>query len=183
MTKKNTRTISVDGDIYEMNMIQITTDQFKVLTEGKGRDSDVWYELEEELMSDALINGFTYSEDGPNFSIFVDGNEQPGIKNIPVDANVEGSKSSPITQLDTKENIYYLIVEKYSKRARFHLEIEDEFNPANLRLIVDNQELPDGSIQSVVSPYYDDLEFEFDESWPGCEELYILTSENERYIL
>jgi len=177
------QTIVVEGDLYEMNMVQITENQFKVLTAGVGRDADFWEELEEELMSDALISGFTYSEEGPNFRVYVNGQEYPDINDISVSTYVEGQENVLGSQAKQMEKTYHLIVEKFSKRAQIHLEIEGEFYSEKLGVAVDTQELPDGSIQSVLSPYYMDLDFEFDESWTGCEEIYILTSESERYVL
>lgn len=79
MKSNKTHTIFIRGTVEDLNLIQITENQFKILN--KDEYDDIRYELEEkleeELMSDSLINGFSYSEDGPDFDIYLDDNEEP----------------------------------------------------------------------------------------------------------
>ena len=172
MTRNRTQTISVEGDLYEMNMVQITEDQFKELTEGAGRESNFWNALEEELLGDALINGFTYSEDGPNFRIYVDDQEYLGVIDIPISDSVQGQDNPSRSQARPSDKTYHLVVEKFAMKAR-------------LEVVVDNQEFPDGSIQSVLSLFYgaQDFDFSFEKSWAGCDEIYIITSDGEKCFI
>ena len=185
MTRNRTQTISVEGDLYEMNMVQITEDQFKELTEGAGRESNFWNTLEEELLGDSLINGFTYSEDGPNFRVYVDDQEYPGVIDIPVSDSVQGQDSPPRSQAKPSDKTYHLVVEKFAMKAQLQLDIKEEFDPARLEVVVDNQEFPDGSIQSVLSLFYgaQDFDFSFEKSWTGCDEIYIITSDGEKCFI
>lgn len=156
--------ITINGNTYEMNMVEITEEQFNILNE-EGCESETWRELEEELMGDSLINGLTFSSDGANFSIYVNG-EPLDISRVHVIYPTRVIDS----QVDATEKTYQVVTEKYSKNARFHLEIHGEFNPKDLVFTLDRQALPDGSIQSVINPYYADQDFVFDESWSGNEE-------------
>ena len=185
MTRNRTQTISVEGDLYEMNMVQITEDQFKELTEGAGRESNFWNALEEELLGDALINGFTYSEDGPNFRIYVDDQEYLGVIDIPISDSVQGQDNPSRSQARPSDKTYHLVVEKFAMKAQLQLDTKEEFDPARLEVVVDNQEFPDGSIQSVLSLFYgaQDFDFSFEKSWAGCDEIYIITSDGERCFI
>ena len=182
--KKIKHTIFIHGSVEELNMIQITENQFKILN--KDEDDDIRYELkqklEEELMSESLINGFSYSEDGPGFHIYLDDNEEPiETGGILIDASPEGIEYSVGIKTKPKKKTYWMIGDSYSRKARFYLKINDEFNLEKLTLSFDYCRLPDGSVRSVVIPYYDDQYFDIDGSYMSDKDIYILTSKGERF--
>ena len=129
--KKIKHTIFIHGSVEELNMIQITENQFKILN--KDEDDDIRYELkqklEEELMSESLINGFSYSEDGPGFHIYLDDNEEPiETGGILIDASPEGIEYSVGIKTKPKKKTYWMIGDSYSSKAGFYLKINGEFN-------------------------------------------------------
>lgn len=174
--------ITINGNTYEMNMVEISEEQFNILNE-EGCESETWRELEEELMGDSLINGFTYSDNGPHFSVYVKNKRLEDFSKVLVSGYREGYENSASTQIKPTEKTYHLVYEKYCKKARFHLELSGKFNPANLELSFEYQNLPDGGKRSVVWLSHAPLDFEFIESWTDSEEIYILTSDGERFDL
>ena len=180
MKKNKTHTIFIRGTVEELNMIQITENQFKILN--KDEDDDIRYELEEELMGDSLINGFSYSEDGPDFDIYLDDNEEPiETGGILIDTSPEGIEYSVCIKTKPKKKTYWMIGDSYSRKAGFYLKINGEFNLEKLTLGFDYCRLPDGSVRSVVTPYYDGQYFDIDGSYMSNKDIYILTSEGERF--
>ena len=162
-------------------MLQITENQFKILNKDED-DNDIRYELEEELMGDSLINGFSYSEDGPDFDIYLDDNEEPiETGGILIDTSPEGIEYSVGIKTKPKKKTYWMIGDSYSRKAEFYLKINDEFNLEKLTLSFDYCRLPDGSVRSVVTPHYDHQCFDIDGSYMSDNDIYILTSEGERF--
>ena len=162
-------------------MLQITENQFKILNKDED-DNDIRYELEEELMGDSLINGFSYSEDGPDFDIYLDDNEEPiETGGILIDTSPEGIEYSVGIKTKPKKKTYWMIGDSYSSNAEFYLKINGEFNLEKLTLSFDYCRLPDGSVRSVVTPHYDHQCFDIDGSYMSDNDIYILTSEGERF--
>ena len=181
MKKNKTHTIFIRGTVEELNMLQITENQFKILNKDED-DNDIRYELEEELMGDSLINGFSYSEDGPDFDIYLDDNEEPiETGGILIDTSPEGIEYSVCIKTKPKKKTYWMIGDSYSSNAEFYLKINGEFNLEKLTLSFDYCRLPDGSVRSVVTPHYDHQCFDIDGSYMSDNDIYILTSEGERF--
>ena len=181
MKKNKTHTIFIRGTVEELNMLQITENQFKILNKDED-DNDIRYELEEELMGDSLINGFSYSEDGPDFDIYLDDNEEPiETGGILIDTSPEGIEYSVGIKTKPKKKTYWMIGDSYSSNAEFYLKINGEFNLEKLTLSFDYCRLPDGSVRSVVTPHYDNQHFDIDGSYMSDNDIYILTSEGERF--
>lgn len=184
MKSNKTHTIFIRGTVEDLNLIQITENQFKILN--KDEYDDIRYELEEkleeELMSDSLINGFSYSEDGPDFDIYLDDNEEPiETGGILIDTSPEGIEYSVSIKTKPKKKTYWMIRDSYSRKAGFYLKINGEFNLEKLTLSFDYCRLPDGSVRSVVTPEYDNQYFDIDGSYMSDNDIYTFTSEGERF--
>ena len=100
---------------------------------------------------------------------------------ILIDTSPEGIEYSVGIKTKPKKKTYWMIGDSYSRKAEFYLKINDEFNLEKLTLSFDYCRLPDGSVRSVVIPYYDDQYFDIDGSYMSDNDIYILTSEGERF--
>ena len=206
-------TITVQGDLYEMNFFEIGMEEFLILTgritedeevdlddddlrthqltlprrfDDEVRDTESWSELiDNRLMGDSLINGFSYDESGPHLDIEVDGEDltETEVLNLPVPNFEEATRSRVVTsKVKPEDDTYTLFIESWNKGS-YTLEMEDEYDPTKLGLSIENQTLPDGSIRSVVNPTYDGEDFEFDGSENKGYDIYIETPDGERHEL
>ena len=206
-------TITVRGDLYEMNFFEIGIEEFLILTgritedeevdlddddllthqltlprrfDDEVRDTESWSELiDNRLMGDSLINGFSYDESGPRLYIEVDGEDltETEVLNLPVPNFEAAARSRVVTsKVKPEDDTYTLFYESWNKGS-FTLEMEDEYDPTKLGLSIENQILPDGSIRSVVNPTYDGEDFEFDGSENKGYDIYIETPDGERHGL
>jgi hypothetical protein len=206
-------TITVRGDLYEINFFEIGLKEFLILTgritedeevdwddedlrthqltlprryEDEVRNTEFWGELvEDNLMGSPLISGFTYDESGPNLDIEVDGEDLTAteVLNLPVPNFEKAALSRVVTsKLKPEDDTYTLFIESWD-RGSFTLEMEAEYDPSKLSLYIENQILPDGSIESVVNPSYEGGDFEFDGSDNRGHDIYIVTPDGERHEL
>lgn len=205
-------TITVQGDLYEMNFFEIGMDEFLILTgritedeeagreayrrthqltlprrfDDEVRNTELWSELvEDKLIGDSRINGFSYDESGPRLYIEVDGEDLTAkeVLNLPVH-NFEAAALSRIvtSKLKPEDETYTLFFESWNKGS-YTLEMDEEYYPSKLGLSIENQTLPDGSIRSVVNPTYAGEDFEFNGSDNKCYGIYIETPDGERHKL
>ena len=192
MTKVKPTDIFISGDMYECMYLTITESQFNELASiGKDEneeglvldDSEAWCELEDEIMGDSVINGFTFNDSYANFIVTVGSEEQPALignfirSNAPLFSNA--SVKSPITQPKS----FYLILEKWSKRGVKSVTIQSAFDRDSLSLSVDDCVLPTGEQRLVADLCYGYDDFEFSWSQTSNEELYVYCSDGVRIDL
>lgn len=202
-------TITVRGYIYEMNFFEIGIEEFLILTgritedeevdlddedlltlprryEDEVRNTKLWDELvENNLLVDNRINGFTYDESGPKLDIEVDGEDLTAteVLNLPVHNFELAALSRVVTsKVKPEDDTYNIFIESWD-RGSYTLEMEAEYDPSKLSLYIENQILPDGSIESVVNPSYEGGDFEFDGSDNRGYDIYIVTPDGERHEL
>jgi hypothetical protein len=124
-------------------------------------------------------------ESGPNLDIEVDGEDFTAteVLNLPVPNFEKAALSRVVTsKLKPEDDTYTLFIESWD-RGSFTLEMEAEYDPSKLSLYIENQILPDGSIESVVNPSYEGGDFEFDGSDNRGHDIYIVTPDGERHEL
>jgi hypothetical protein len=206
-------TITVRGDLYEINFFEIGLKEFLILTgritedeevdwddedlrthqltlprryEDEVRNTEFWGELvEDNLMGSPLISGFTYDESGPNLDIEVDGEDLTAteVLNLPVPNFEKAALSRVVTsKVKPEDDTYNLFIESWD-RGSYTLEMEAEYDPSKLSLYIENQILPDGSIESVANPSYEGGDFEFDGSDNRGYDIYIVTPDGELHEL
>ena len=207
-------TITVQGDLYEMNFFEIGMEEFLILTgritedeevdwddedlrthqltlprkfSGEVRNTKLWDELvENNLLGDNRINGFSYDESGPDLYIDVDGEDLTAteVLNLPVHNFELAALSRVVTsKLKPEDDTYTIFFESWG-RGSCTLEMEEEYDPSKLSLYIRNETFPDGSIQSVVNPGYDgEYEFEDDGGENNGYDIYIVTPDGERHEL
>ena len=211
-------TITVRGDLYEINFFEIGIGDFLILTgritedyddgeevdldgddllthqltlprkfSGEVRNTKLWDELvENNLLGDNRINGFSYDESGPDLYIDVDGEDLTAteVLNLPVHNFELAALSRVVTsKLKPEDDTYTIFFESWG-RGSCTLEMEEEYDPSKLSLYIRNETFPDGSIQSVVNPGYDgEYEFEDDGGENNGYDIYIVTPDGERHEL
>jgi hypothetical protein len=154
--------------------------------EDEVRNTKLWDELvENNLLVDNRINGFTYDESGPKLDIEVDGEDLTAteVLNLPVHNFELAALSRVVTsKVKPEDDTYNIFIESWD-RGSYTLEMEAEYDPSKLSLYIENQILPDGSIESVVNPSYEGGDFEFDGSDNRGYDIYIVTPDGERHEL
>lgn len=192
MTKVKPTDIFISGDMYECMYLTITESQFNELaTIGKDEneeglvldDSEAWSELEDDIMGDSVINGFTFNNSYANFIVTVGSEEQPALIGNFIRSNAPLFSNAGVKSLTTQPKSFYLILEKWSKRGVKSVTIESAFDQDSLSLSVDDCVLPTGEQRLVADLSYGNDDFEFSWSQTSNEELYVYCSDGVRIDL
>jgi hypothetical protein len=150
--------------------------------EDEVRNTKLWDELvENNLLVDNRINGFTYDESGPKLDIEVDGEDLTAteVLNLPVHNFELAALSRVVTsKVKPEDDTYNIFFESWDKGSST-LEVEEEYDPIKLSLYIENESLPDGSIESVVNSDYDGVDFEFNDSENKGFNIYIVTPDGQ----
>jgi hypothetical protein len=171
------KTISISGSMYECNYIELTDTDLQRLIEVKKSNRELWDDLEDihdELMGESLINGFSFKSGDPKPQVFV------GSDEVKVDCESTDSEESGIT---ISPNDNYLVFEQWSKNGSMELEIDDEFDPDEFSMSIDSVKLPNGQTRKVLEPFYQEGDFEFQDSQPAYQDIYILKADGARIDL
>jgi hypothetical protein len=184
--------ISISGDMYECMFLNISKDQFKELasignSDGDDdlllEDSEAWMELEDEIMGDSKINGFTFDGSGANFNVTVGSEQQIKFVEDFIKENSPILNESPSVNSKSKTKSYYLIFEKWSKRGQKSVTIKSKFDASQLNLNIDDCVLPTGKNRVVADLSYGVEDLNFDQSFTTNEELYVYCSDGQRVNL
>jgi hypothetical protein len=184
--------ISISGDMYECMFLSISKDQFKELasignSDGDDdlllEDSEAWMELEDEIMGDSKINGFTFDGSGANFNVTVGSEQQIKFVEDFIKENSPILNESPLVNSKSKTKSYYLILEKWSKRGQKSVTIKSKFDASQLNLNVDDCVLPTGKNRVVADLSYGVEDLNFEQSFTTNEELYVYCSDGQRVNL
>ena len=175
------KTILINGEMYEMNMIEVSEETIEQLIKARDSDDYLWDDLEEvhdEIMGDSLINGFTFNHDHVNFKIYVDGESHPELGKTFIKSLKD---TDSISSNVTANTAHFLVYEQWSDDGSISLSLdEDDFDLDNLDLSIERESLPDGIIRRVVDPYYDSEDFEFEGSRTKETRLYVIKSDGSR---
>ena len=170
--------ITISGDMYECNWIEITPDQFRLLRDAneEGGIEDLFeedYELHDNIFGDSVINGFTFEPEYANFQVHVDDVSQSALVGEFLKRNQDAKKSNAPLKSTGKAKSYYLIFEKWCRRGVYSAVINEKFDPVQLELSVEDCVLPNGTVSQVANLSYEGYDFEFGDSWTSSQELYI----------
>lgn len=162
------QSITVYGSMYEFNYIEISDDTLQRLLAAKESEDDFWEGLEDihdEIMGDSRLNGFAYKDGDPKLQVFVGSDE--------IHVGCESTESEE-SEKPVVLKAHYLVFEQWSKNGSMELEIEDEFDPDELSIDLDSDTLPNGHVRKVLDVSYDGESFEFQNSRPAYQDLYVL---------
>lgn len=175
------KTILISGEMYEMNMIKVSEEIIEQLIKARDSEEDLWDDLEEvheEIMGDSLINGFTFNNKHVNFKIYVDDESHPELGKTFIKSLADTNSISGNVKLNTA---HYLVYEQWSINGSISLSLDkDDFDLENLDLAIETETLPDGAVRTVVDPYYDGEDFEFNGNTTKETRLYVIKSDGSR---
>ena len=178
------KTILISGEMYEMNMIEVSSEIVEQLIKARDSEEDLWDDLEEihdQIMDDSLINGFTFNNEYVNFKIYVDGESHPELGKTFIKSLKDTDSISGNVRAKTA---HFLVYEQWSINGSVSLSLdEDDFALDNLDLSIETELLPDGAVRMVVDPYYDGEDFEFEGSTTKETRLYVIKSDGSRIDL
>lgn len=169
----DSKTIEITGNTYELNVIDLTDEEYESLVSAL-ENGDPWEgneELEERINEFSLINGYNVEEGRPLFEINVDGEPIP-FEKLDVDFDCP-DEPAPVLKS------HQLVLEKWSRNSIETLELSDEFDISNLELSTENYTLPTGTRRLVVTAYYDGDELDFQGSWTDAIDIYIVKKDGE----
>lgn len=183
--------ISISGDMYECMFLNISKDQFEELASIGAdddedlilEDSEAWMELEDRIMGDSKINGFIFDDSSANFTVNAESKEQAECVENFIKENSSIFSTKPPDSPKKKTKSYYLIFEKWCKQGLKSVTIKTKFDSSQLNLISDDCVLPTGKIRVVADLSYGAEDLDFKESFTVREELYVYSSDGERFNL
>lgn len=169
--------IITEGNMYETMFIELTKAQFDDIAKN-GQEADSWAEVEDEIYGGSRINGYTFDKEQVNFTVDVNGDDR---KDLAMAFLEEAKKSMPyIESLPKKNGACYLVFEKWCRGGFRRLQIDDDFDPAELGFSIDGLEMPDGTYRAVIEVTYCGEELEFESSWTTVEDLYLIGPDKKR---
>jgi hypothetical protein len=175
------KTILISGEMYEMNMIEVSEEVIDQLIKARDSGDDLWDDLEEfhdQIMGDSLINGFTFNDDHVNFKIYIGGESHPELGKTFIKSLKDVDLVSRVLTANTA---HFLVYEQWSDNGSISLSLdEDDFDLDSLDLSIESETLPDGVVRRVVDPYYDGEDFEFEGGWSKEVRLYVIKSDGSR---
>jgi len=167
------KTIEITGSTYEVNVIDLTDDEFDRLVSAL-ENGDPWEgneDLEERINEFSLINGYNVEDGRPLLEINVDGDEIP-LERFDVDFDCV---DEPAPELKSHQ----LVLEKWCRNSSETLEVSDGFDLESLELSTEECLLPTGTKRLVVTAYYEGDELEFQGSWTESIDIYIVKKDGE----
>jgi|APGre2960657373_1045057.scaffolds.fasta_scaffold01972_5 hypothetical protein len=179
--EQNKYLLEVEGSMYEANYLEITDRQYKDLR-AKGERSKTWKKIEDRLLDDSLINGFTFSHDYPHFDMNI------GVEGLKrkVDewfGELMNSEIDPDALRTIQPNKKWLVFEKWCDGGYLTMTLNDEFDPAKLEIGHEIIEMPNGRFRWVAEIAYGGECLSFQSSMTRCEETYVYSLEDGKTAL
>jgi hypothetical protein len=167
--------VIVRGFECDVMIQEITKSQFNQIQKN-GRNSAAWAALEEDLMSQTLLYGFTFDIQSINFEVQVNGKDR-------TDLAIETLSKTPEpvvrhTMPDTKG--YYLVRDTWTADAYWGLEIQGRFAPGKLQFLVGEVAVPDGTFRCLVGVGYDGVELDRDSQVQSSDDIYLVGPDGNR---
>ncbi len=174
------RTISIEGDLYTLSILAITDEDIKRLIEAKESERNFWEDLEHienELSGSSVLSGFIVGREASELKVLVGSGDLSIELKCALDHH-PFTLSQSIFPFEPNTN--YLIYEEWFSNGKFIHSLNDDINLSNLRLGIEEQDVPNGRKRRVLNISYGDEDFEFQESTPEDVTLYVIKSNGER---
>lgn len=174
-------TLEVEGSMYEANYFELTERQYQDLR-AKGERSKTWKKIEDRLLDDSLINGFTFSHEYPHFDMNIG---TQGLKNRIDEWFMElmNSDFDPDALRTIPPNKRWVIFEKWCDGGYLTMTLNEEFDPEKLDISHEMIEMPNGKFRYVAEITYGGEYLNFQSSMTRCEETYVYSEEDGRTAL
>ena len=132
--------VIVKGFECDVMIMEITKAQYNQIAKD-GRKSKAWAALEEDLLSQTLLYGFTFDIQSINFEVQVDGKDR-------TDLAVESLSKCPdpaVRHAVSNPKGYYLVRDTWTPEAYWGLDVKGRFSPEKLQFLTGEVAVLDGS--------------------------------------
>ncbi len=177
------RTISIEGDLYALSILAITDEDIERLLKARESEKSFWEELEDienELSGGSILSGFVVGRETSELKVLVGSGDLSIELKCALDHH-PFTLSQSIFPFEPNTN--YLIYEEWFSNGKFIHSLNDDINLSNLRLGIEEQDVPNGRKRRVLNISYGDEDFEFQESTPEDVTLYVIRSNKEQIDL
>jgi hypothetical protein len=167
--------VIVRGFECDIMIQEITKAQFQQLLK-TGRQSPAWATLEEDIMSQTLLYGFTFDIQSINFDVQVNGKDRTDLA---IDAL--SKTPAPVVRHQVQEpKGYYIVRDTWTSEAFWGLEIPGRFSPNKLQFLVGEVAVPDGTFRCLVGVGYDGVELQRDSQAHSSDDIYLVGPDGAR---
>lgn len=167
--------VIVRGFECDVMIQEITKTQFHQIQKS-GRNSPAWAALEDDLMSQTLLYGFTFDIQSINFEVQVNGKDRTDIAIDTLSKTPEPVVRHALP--DTKG--YYVVRDTWTPEAYWGLEIKGRFSPDKLQFLVGEVAVPDGTFRCLVGVGYDGVELDRDSQVQSSDDIYLVGPDGQR---
>lgn len=161
--------VIVKGFECDVMIMEITKAQCNQIAKD-GRKSKAWAALEEDLLSQTLLHGFTFDIQSINFEVQVDGKDR-------TDLAVESLSKCPdpaVRHAVSNPKGYYLVRDTWTPEAYWGLDVKGRFSPEKLQFLTGEVAVPDGSFRCLVGVGYDGVELNREPPTQYTDDLYLV---------
>lgn len=167
--------IIVRGFECDVMIMEITKAQYTQIKK-HGRNSKAWPELEDDVMAQTLLYGFTFDVEAINFQVQVNGKDRTDLAIAAL-----GKCPAPVVR-HTVSNPkgYYLVRDTWTPEAYWGLDIKGRFSPEKLQFLTGEVAVPDGSFRCLVGVGYNGVELNREPPSQYTDDLYLVGPDQVR---
>ncbi|WVN41355.1 hypothetical protein AOB54_07685 [beta proteobacterium MWH-UniP1] len=167
--------VIVKGFECDIMIMEITKAQYNQIKKD-GRHSKAWASLEEDLMSQTLLYGFTFDVDALNFQVQVNGKDRTDLA-----IQILGKCPAPVVRhAVSNPKGYYLVRDTWTPEAFWGLDIKGRFSPEKLQFLTGEVAVPDGSFRCLVGVGYNGVELNREPPSQYTDDLYLVGPDHVR---
>lgn len=145
--------VSITGYECDVMVMEITKPQFNQISKN-GRSSKAWESLEESLMSQTLLYGFTFDIEVINFQVQADGQDCSELAMA-----VFSKPPAPVVRHTIANSKgYYLVRDTWTPEACWALDFKGRFEAQKLQFLVGEVAVPDGTFRRLTAMGYNGVE-------------------------
>ncbi len=145
--------VIVKGFECDVMVMEITKVQFNQIAKN-GRNCKAWQALEEDLLSQTLLYGFTFDVETINFQVQANGKDRSDLAMTAL-----GQCPAPVVRhAVANPKGYYLVRDTWTPEAFWGLEFTGRFDPEKLQFLVGEVAVPDSTFRCLVGVGYNGVE-------------------------
>ncbi len=170
--------VIVKGFECDVMILEITKAQYSQIVKN-GRESKAWASLEDDLMSQTLLYGFTFDIQSINFEVQVDGKDR-------TDLAVQSLSKCPepaVRHAVSNPKCYYLVRDTWTPQAYWGLDVKGRFSPEKLQFLTGEVAVPDGSFRCLVGVGYDGVELNREPPTQFTDDVYLVGPDQVRIAI
>ena len=167
--------VIVKGFECDIMIMEITKTQFNQIAK-YGRHCKAWSLLEEDLMSQTLLYGFTFDIESINFEVKVNGKDQSAL----AFKTLSKCPAPVVRHAVSNPKGYYLVRDTWTPEAFWGLDIKGRFSPEKLQFLTGEVAVPDGSFRCLVGVGYNGVELNREPPSQYTDDLYLVGPDQVR---